>query len=78
MINGNLKRNITTLQKLRDTYHSQLDAGALAELDDVIQQLTRLVESEIPEASLGELATRSVRIIDNVLRLVTNIADWLQ
>lgn len=77
MINGNLKRNVTTLQKLRDAYHSQLDASALAELDDVIQQLTRLEESDVPEASLGELAMRGVRIIDNVLRLVTNITDWL-
>lgn len=78
MTNGNLKRNVTTLQKLRDAYHSQLDASALAELDDVLQQLTRLAESEVPKASLGELAMRSVRIIDNVLVLVTNITDWLQ
>ncbi|NMG67359.1 hypothetical protein GPA19_20665 [Azoarcus indigens] len=78
MNNGNLKKNVTTLQRLRDVYHSQLDAGTLAELDDVLQQLTRLVECEETEASLGELAMRSVRIIDNVLILVTNITNWLQ
>lgn len=78
MTNVNLKRNVTTLQRLRDAYHSQLDAGTLAELDDVLQQLTKLSESEVPEASLGELAMRSVRIIDNILFLVTNITNWLQ
>lgn len=78
MTNGNLKRNVTTLLKLRNAYHSQLDASALAEFDDVIQELTRLAESDVPEATLGELATRSVRIIDNVLILVTNITNWLQ
>lgn len=34
-----LKKNIERLQNLRDVHHSQLDAGALAELDDVLQQL---------------------------------------
>lgn len=78
MMNGNLKTHVTTLQKLRDAHHSQLDASALAELDDVLQQLTRLAESEGPEVVLGELAMRIVRIIDNVLLLVTNITNWLQ
>lgn len=78
MTNGNLKRNVTTLQRLRDAHHSQLDAGTLAELDDVLQLLTKLAESEVPEASRGELAMRSLRIIDNVLFLVTNITNWLQ
>lgn len=78
MKNGNLKTNIATLKKLRDAYHSQLDASTLAELDDVIQKLTRLAESDSSETSLGELAMRSVRIIDNVLKLVTNITNWLQ
>lgn len=75
---GNLKRNIATLNRLRDAYHSQLDASTLAELDDLIQKLTRLEEVGNSDASLGELALRSLRIIDNVLRLVTNLANWLQ
>lgn len=77
MNNGNLKRSITTLETLRDAHHSQLDASTLAELD-VIQKLKRLAESDSSETSLGELAMRSVRIIDNVLKLVTNITNWLQ
>ena len=72
-----LKNSIATLQKLRDVYHSQLDASALAELDDVLQQLNTLTESEKTDISLGELALRGIRIIDNSLRLVTNLTDFL-
>lgn len=78
MEHGNLKTHVTTLKKLRDAHNSQLDASALAELDDVLQQLTRLAESDATDISLGELTMRTVRIIDNVLMLVTNISNWLQ
>ena len=40
-----LKNSIATLQKLRDAHYSQLDAGALAELDDVLWQLRDMSES---------------------------------
>ncbi len=73
-----LKNNIATLQKLRDEYHSQLDAGALAELDDVLQKLKRLGEEERPEIPLGELALRVLRIIDTAMRLVTNLTDLMR
>lgn len=72
-----LKNSIATLKKLRDEYHSQLDAGALAELDDVIQQLTRLTEKENKDVSLGGLALRSIQIIDSVISVVTNITDLM-
>ncbi|WP_153117017.1 hypothetical protein [Rhodocyclus tenuis] len=73
-----LKNNIATLQKLRDVHHSQLDAGALAELDDVLQKLKRLAEEERPEIPLGELALRVLQIIDTVMTLVTNLTDLLR
>lgn len=73
-----LKNNIATLQKLRDVHHSQLDAGALAELDDVLQKLKRLAEEERPEISLGELALRVLRIIDTAMTLVTNLTDLMR
>jgi hypothetical protein len=73
-----LKNNIATLNKLRDTYHSQLDAGDLDELDDVLEQLTRLEQSEREEIPLGELAMRGISIIDNTLRLVTNLTDLMK
>lgn len=73
-----LKNNIATLNKLRDTYHSQLDASDLDELDDVLEQLTRLEQSEREEIPLGELAMRGISIIDNTLRLVTNLTDLMK
>ena len=73
-----LKNNIATLQKLRDVHHSQLDAGALAELDDVLQKLKRLAEEERPEIPLGELALRVLRIIDIAMTLVTNLTDLMR
>lgn len=73
-----LKNNIATLQKLRDVHHSQLDAGALAELDDVLQKLKRLAEEERPEFPLGELVLRVLRIIDTAMTLVTNLTDLMR
>lgn len=73
-----LKNSIATLQKLRDVYHSQLDAGSLAELDDVLQQLTRLTETQRLDVPLGDLALRSILIFDNLLRLVTNLTDLMR
>lgn len=73
-----LKNNIATLEKLRDAHHSQLDAGALAELDDVLQKLKRLAEEEKPEIPLGELALRVFRIIDTAMTLVTNLTDLMR
>ena len=73
-----LKNCVATLIKLRNVYHSQLDAGVLVELDNVLQQLTRLKESEKPDVPLGEIAFRGIRIIDNSLRLVTNLTDLLR
>jgi hypothetical protein len=70
-----LKNSVATLQKLRDAHYSQLDAGALAELDDVLLQLNKLKESDAPNVSLGELAFRVLRIIDNTISLVTNLTD---
>lgn len=73
-----IKNIIATLEKLRDVYHSQLDASDLDELDDVLEQLTRLDHSEREEIPLGELAMRGIRIIDNIVRLVTNLTDLMK
>lgn len=73
-----LKNNIATLQKLRDVHYSQLDAGALAELDDVLQKLKRLAEEERLEIPLGELTLRVLRIIDTAMTLVTNLTDLMR
>jgi|GEM_PF-521700 hypothetical protein len=74
-----LKNSIATLQKLRDAHYSQLDAGDLAELDNVLQQLrSMLASSEGRELEHGELVFRALRIADIVIRAVSNLSDWMK
>ena len=78
MTHGHLKNHIARLNKLRDAYHDQLDAGVLAELDDVLQKLTRLTKSGERDVPLDALGIRVLLIIDTVLRLVTNLTDLMR
>lgn len=78
MKHHDLKNIIIQLQRLRDDHCNQLDASALADLDDVLHQLKKLLESDKRETPLGELSIRVLNIISNVLRLVTNITDLMQ
>ncbi|HAN26606.1 MAG TPA: hypothetical protein DD808_00655 [Halieaceae bacterium] len=74
-----LRNIVATLQKLRDAHYSQLDAGALAELDDVLQQLRKTLESsEMRELEHGELVFQALRITDIVIRAVSNLTDWMK
>jgi hypothetical protein len=79
MKNETLKNSIATLQKLRDVYYSQLDAGALAELDDVLQQLRDMLEgSERRGLEHDELVFRALRVIDVFVQVVSNITGWMK
>ena len=74
-----LKNSIATLQKLRDVHYSQLDAGALAELDEVLRQLRNVSESsQKREHDLGKLLDRALRVTDIVIRAVSNLTDWMK
>lgn len=67
---------IATLIKLRETYHGQLDAGALAELDEVLQLLKRQYECRDVQRR-EELGNRVLNIVATVLRIVTNVTDLM-
>lgn len=74
----NLKNKIATLEKLRDKYYSQLDASDLAELDSVLHEMRKILE--IPEKSKsgeGELPLRTLHILDVIVRIVSNINDFM-
>lgn len=73
-----LKNIVATLQKLRDAYHSQLDASDLDELDAVLNELTRLMQQRRKEIPLGDVAFRALRVIDSTLKLVTNLTDLMK
>lgn len=69
-----LKNTIAMLQKLRDAHYSQLDAGALAELDDVLRQLRSMLDG----SNRREMVSRILIIADLVIRTVTNLTDWMK
>lgn len=73
-----LKNIIATLQKLRDVHYSQLDASALAELDEVLQQLRNLSDgSQKQTHDHGKILDRALRITDITIRAVSNLTDWM-
>ena len=73
-----LKSSITTLKKLRDAYHSQLDAIVLDELDGVIAELTRHSDKQEKEWPLGIPKGRVLEIIAQIISIATNIADLMK
>ena len=72
-----LKNSIRTLQKLRDTHHSQLDASVLVELDTVIADLNMASDCTNKE-ELGTLSFRVLQMIGIVISLVTNVRDLMK
>ena len=65
-----------TLNKLRETYHSRLDAGALAELDGVLELLKQQCEHR-EAVRREELESRVFRVFAMILRIVTNVTDLM-
>lgn len=73
-----LKNSITTLQKLRDAHHSQLDTCVLLELDEVITELKKLSDDKQSVIKLGTLSMRAVLLISQILQVITNITDMMK
>ncbi len=72
-----LEDRINGLKKARDVCSSQLDIGALKELDDAIALLEEL--GEHPQ-NTAEAATRTLRVLQAMaafVSIVTNLRDWL-
>lgn len=73
-----LKNCITTLQKLRDAHHSQLDTRVLMELDEVITELTRLGDNTQSNIKLGTLSMKALQVISQIVNVISNITDLMQ
>lgn len=73
-----LKKCIDALEKVRSAYSSRLDTSVLVELDDVIVQLKRLGESGQDEVELGTLSFQALRIISQIIELVSNITELMK
>jgi hypothetical protein len=63
------ENNVKVLKKVRDVCSSQLDDGVLSDLNRVIDELA-------VEAS--RLALRALQMIAVLVRLVTDIGDWMK
>lgn len=72
-----LKDRINGLKKARDVCSSQLDIGALKELDDAIALLEELRDhpQNTTEAEMRKL--RVLQAMAAFVSLVTNLRDWL-
>lgn len=70
--------NIKVLKKVRDTCKSQLDDGVLSDLDRVISDLEKDRDGGLSAAEASKLAMRILQMIAVVVRLVTNISDWMK
>ena len=67
---------IATLKRLRGDFQNRLDARVILELDAVIEALE--VDDQIFDAVREEdLVSRALTVIGSVLRLVTNITDFM-
>ena len=73
-----LKNSITTLQKLRDAHHSQLDTCVLLELDEVIAELKKLSDNKQSVIKLGTLSMKAVLLVSQILQVITNITDLIK
>lgn len=71
-----LETSISTLKSLRDTYHSQLDMRAVAELNTVIAELEIVSRQEGSERR-KVACYRAFQVIADFLRLVSNIRDLM-
>lgn len=73
-----LENSISTLKKVRDAYSSQFDTSVMAELDLVIEDLERVRNRQISGEKWKELSMRSLQMIATILRLISDVRDWMK
>lgn len=78
MQTDSLENHIATLTKLRDTYHSQLDAIVLGELDEVIEALKRRRDTRDEIRPAGITSGRVLEVIAHVIEIVTNVTNLMK
>jgi hypothetical protein len=72
-----LEDRINGLKKARDVCSSQLDIGALKELDDAIALLEELRDHPQNTAEAETQKLRVLRAIAAFVSIVTNLRNWL-
>jgi hypothetical protein len=72
-----LENLINGLKKARDACSSQLDIGALKELENAISLLEKLREHPQNAEAAETLKLRVLQAVAAVIRIVTDLRDWL-
>lgn len=73
-----LKNAINGLKKTRDVCSSQLDIGALTELDGVIASLEKLHDHPQYTAEAEAQKLRVLKAIAAFVSIAANLRDWLK
>lgn len=73
-----LKNHIMVLKKIRDACGSQLDIGALTELNETIEALEKLLKNRYSAEEVAKLIPRVFQVIAVVVSIVTNIRDFMK
>ena len=68
------ENSVRTLEKVRDTYHSQLDISVVIELNTVIAEL-KLASSQLNASCKRELCLRALQVVGVIIHWVSNIHD---
>lgn len=77
MTTRNFEKSVRTLKSLRDTYYSQLDISVVTELNAVIAELEK-ADNQLDAKRKQDLGLRALQVIGIVIRLVSNIYDWMK
>lgn len=72
------EKSVAALKRVRDACCGQLDVGALAELDEVIQNLQLMEESCQNAEEVERLKLRTLQALAAFVTIATNIREWLQ
>jgi uncharacterized protein YaaN involved in tellurite resistance len=73
-----LQNHITNLKKIRDACGSQLDIGALTELDETIEALEKQIDDRYSAEEVARLIKRALQVIAIVVSILTNIRDYMK
>jgi len=71
------EKSVSALWKVRDACSSQLDSGALAELDEAIKNLEMALDLRDNAEEVERLKLRSLQALAALVSIATNIREWL-
>lgn len=71
------ENSIKVLNNLRDVYQSQLDTRVIGEIEAVIAALENDCDCSESSATSEDWGLRVLKVIGEVVRIVTNISDLM-